>query len=110
MIIMGVAAKLFYPETMIFEAILVRVFISEIGIYSHNSAYYDHFRQNNYLIFLGHLFSIAAYHYVHHSAEKKHSRVNLGNGRFMCWDRLFGTYIKPPEENTTENSQRFILL
>lgn len=35
---------------------------------------------------------------VHHSSAEEHRLANIGGGPFLIWDRVFGTYHKPPEE------------
>jgi sterol desaturase/sphingolipid hydroxylase (fatty acid hydroxylase superfamily) len=40
-----------------------------------------------------------AVHYTHHSREEIHNKSDGGNfgARFTIWDRLFGTYVEPPQ-------------
>lgn len=45
------------------------------------------------------IFVTPGVHYTHHSREKGHNKdfgCNFG-ARFTLWDRLFGTYVEPPQ-------------
>ncbi|MGV2068363.1 sterol desaturase family protein [Agrobacterium sp. 22-226-1] len=45
------------------------------------------------------IFVTPAVHYTHHSREKGHNKdfgCNFG-ARFTLWDRVFGTYVEPPQ-------------
>jgi sterol desaturase/sphingolipid hydroxylase (fatty acid hydroxylase superfamily) len=90
----GVCAKLFSSETMIFEALLVRVVGQIVAIGSHNTALYSTFFDNRVLRRLSLVYGEGPYHYIHHSALPEHAMVNLGTF-FMLWDRIFGTYAAP---------------
>lgn len=90
----GVCAKLFSSDTMIVEALLLRVVGQIVAIGSHNTALYSTFYDNRLLRRLSLLYGEGPYHYVHHSARPEHSLVNLGTV-FLLWDRIFGTYAAP---------------
>jgi sterol desaturase/sphingolipid hydroxylase (fatty acid hydroxylase superfamily) len=91
----GVAAKLFSPDSMITEALLVRLVGQVVLVGSHNTALYSTFFDNRLLRALGAFFGDGPYHYLHHSTLPGHSLVNLGGPFFMVWDRIFGTYVAP---------------
>jgi sterol desaturase/sphingolipid hydroxylase (fatty acid hydroxylase superfamily) len=91
----GVCAKLFYSDTMIAEALLVRMVGQIVLIGSHNTALYAMFWRSRTLRVLSAFFGEGPYHYIHHSALPGHSLINLGGPLFMLWDRVFGTYVPP---------------
>lgn len=96
-LLMGASTKLFAPEPMIMEALILRVFCHTLGIYSHCEVYYAWSRRCRPVRWLSAFFGVGSYHYVHHSARPEHGMINLGNWFFMFWDRVFGTYMAPPE-------------
>jgi len=91
----GVAAKLFSSDSMITEALLVRIVGQIVLVGSHNTALYSTFFDNRLLRALGAFYGDGPYHYMHHSTLPGHSLVNLGGPFFMVWDRIFGTYVAP---------------
>jgi sterol desaturase/sphingolipid hydroxylase (fatty acid hydroxylase superfamily) len=91
----GVSAKLFYSESMIAEALLVRMIGQIVLIGSHNTALYGTFWRSRPLRVLSAFFGEGPYHYMHHSALPGHSLINIGGPLFMLWDRVFGTYVAP---------------
>jgi sterol desaturase/sphingolipid hydroxylase (fatty acid hydroxylase superfamily) len=91
----GVCAKLFYSESMIAEALLVRMIGQIVLIGSHNTALYGTFWRSRPLRVLSAFFGEGPYHYMHHSALPGHSLINIGGPLFMLWDRVFGTYVAP---------------
>lgn len=93
----GISTKLFNTEPMIVEALILRLFNHSLGIYSHCEAYYAQMQNNRWLRRFSAFFGVANYHYVHHSAHREHSLINLGNFAWLCWDRLFGTFVEPPD-------------
>lgn len=97
-LLLGISTKLFSPDPMIVEALILRVFMHTLGIYSHCEAYYAQMQHNRLLRRMSAFFGIANYHFVHHSARREHSLVNLGGFMWLCWDRLFGTFAEPPDE------------
>lgn len=94
----GISTKLFNPDPMIMEALTLRLFTHTLGIYSHCTAYYEQMQHTPWLRRLSAFFGVGNYHYVHHSSRKEHGLVNLGNNFWMFWDRVFGTYMEPPDE------------
>lgn len=95
-LLIGASTQLFNPEPMIVEALILRLFNHSLGIYSHCAAYYAQMQHNRWLRRLSAFFGIGNYHYIHHSAMREHSLINLGNFGWMFWDRLFGTFVEPP--------------
>jgi len=91
----GICAKLFYSDTMIAEALLVRMIGQIVLIGSHNTALYSTFWKSRTLRVLSAFFGEGPYHYMHHSALPGQSLINLGGPPFMLWDRVFGTYVPP---------------
>jgi sterol desaturase/sphingolipid hydroxylase (fatty acid hydroxylase superfamily) len=91
----GVCAKLFYSESMIAEALLVRMMGQVALIGSHNTALYETYWRSRPLRVLSAFFGEGPYHYMHHSALPGHSLINIGGPLFMLWDRVFGTYVAP---------------
>jgi sterol desaturase/sphingolipid hydroxylase (fatty acid hydroxylase superfamily) len=93
----GICAKLFYSDTMIAEALLLRMIGQIVLIGSHNTALYSTFWRSRTLRVLSAFFGEGPYHYMHHSALPGHSLINLGGPLFMLWDRVFGTYVSPSD-------------
>jgi sterol desaturase/sphingolipid hydroxylase (fatty acid hydroxylase superfamily) len=91
----GICAKLFYSDTMIAEALLVRMIGQIVLIGSHNTALYSTFWKSRTLRVLSAFFGEGPYHYMHHSSLPGQSLINLGGPPFMLWDRVFGTYVPP---------------
>lgn len=96
-LLVGLSTQLFNPEPMIVEALILRLFNHSLGIYSHCEAYYAQMQHNRWLRRLSAFFGIGNYHYIHHSAKREHSLINLGNFGWMLWDRVFGTFVEPPD-------------
>jgi len=96
-LLVGISTKLFNPDPMIVEALVLRLFTHTLGIYSHCAAYYEQMQHNPLLRRMSAFFGVGNYHYVHHSSHKEHSLINLGNNFWMLWDRVFGTYVEPPD-------------
>jgi len=94
----GVLAKLFGPETMILESLMLGVISTTFAIYAHNSAYYEWFGKQKILMFIAGMFGNGNYHYMHHSALKGHEFINIAGFGWYFWDRVFGTYVKPYKE------------
>ncbi len=96
-LLIGISTQLFNPEPMIVEALTLRLFNHSLGIYSHCAAYYAQMQHNRWLRRMSAFFGVGNYHYVHHSAQREHGLINLGNFGWMAWDRLFGTFVEPPD-------------
>jgi len=94
----GMLAKIFGPETMIMEALLLNVVTNTLVVFSHNSAYYEWFGRSRVRMFLGCMLGVGNYHYMHHSALPGHQAINISGMPFYLWDRVFGTYVKPSDE------------
>jgi sterol desaturase/sphingolipid hydroxylase (fatty acid hydroxylase superfamily) len=93
----GVLSKLFGPEAMILEVLVLRLLTHPLGVHSHCSAFYEWYAQSRIRMFLGSMLGVGNYHYVHHSALPGHGMINLGGlSCFYLWDKVFGTYVKPP--------------
>lgn len=97
-IIVGVLARLFGPETMILESLMLGVISTTFAIYAHNSAYYEWFGKQKILMFIAGMFGNGNYHYMHHSALKGHEFINIAGFGWYFWDRVFGTYVEPYKE------------
>lgn len=100
-LLFGAATKLFAAEPLYLEIIILNVVTNIGAVSSHHSAlYYLGFR-HRLIGFLGHLTGTAQYHYLHHASHPVYANhntnlTNIGAGPFMLWDRVFGTYVKPP--------------
>ena len=64
----GLLSKLFGPEAMIMEALVLRLLTHPVGVHSHCSAFYEWYAQSRTRMFLGNMLGVGNYHYVHHSA------------------------------------------
>lgn len=96
-VLTGISTKLFNPDPMIVEALVLRVITHAMGIYSHSAPHYDLMQHTGWLRKLSAFCSVGNYHYMHHSSRKEHGLVNLGAVFWMVWDRVFGTYVEPPD-------------
>ncbi|MDD9892932.1 MAG: sterol desaturase family protein [Gammaproteobacteria bacterium] len=104
-LIFAAASKLFSPDPLYVEFILINMVFLISEIYGHNTALYHEGRKNPIIKALGWLFLNGPYHYLHHSAEEadagKNGAVNMtniGGGLFGLWDRMFGPYSGLREE------------
>lgn len=90
--------KLFAPEPLYKELIVLHLVIYIGEIYGHSPALYERGIRNPLVRWLGFAYTQGVYHVLHHSsavdAERKtnNNTVNIGPGPFCCWDMLFGTY------------------
>jgi len=94
----GVLAKLFGPDTMVLESLMLGVITTTFAIYAHTSAYYEWFGKQKILMFLASFNGNGNYHYMHHSALPGHEVINVAGSCFYFWDRVFGTYVEPTKE------------
>ncbi|HQQ64410.1 MAG TPA: sterol desaturase family protein [Pseudomonadales bacterium] len=97
----GAATKLFSAEPLYLEIIILNI-ITNIGAVSahHSALYYLGFKYR-IIGFIGYLTGTAQYHYLHHASHPVYANhntnlTNIGAGPCMLWDRVFGTYVKPP--------------
>lgn len=100
-LIFGAISKLFYPEPLYAELIVYNALAWVGGVFGHQTAYYDWAYKNKFFYALSAFFGNGVHHYTHHAKEQQYSRygsnmVNIGGGFLYLWDRLFGTYCKPP--------------
>lgn len=97
----GAATKLFSPEPLYLEIIILNI-ITQIGaVSSHHSALYFLGFKYRIIGFIGYLTGTAQYHYLHHASHPVYSNhntnlTNIGAGPCMLWDHVHGTYVKPP--------------
>jgi sterol desaturase/sphingolipid hydroxylase (fatty acid hydroxylase superfamily) len=97
-VVFGTLGKLFYPEPLYAEMIVFQgvVYIGEI--FGHSPAVYDVAVKYRLARIISAIHGQGLYHVMHHSAQPDTARkaanntVNIGNGPFSCWDRLFGTF------------------
>src|SRR6185369_1833243 len=94
----GIATKLFTPEPMILESMLINAVFSLIAPIGHSSALYRVGRHNRWLYGLQMISGGGVFHLMHHSALPGHEICNIGGGWFNFWDRVFKTYYKPLPE------------
>lgn len=97
----GAATKLFSAEPLYLEIIVLNIITQTGAVSAHHSALYYLGFKYRLLGFIGHLTGTAQYHYLHHASHPVYSGhntnlTNLGAGPCMLWDRVFGTYVKPP--------------
>lgn len=96
--------KLFSPEPLYAEMILVNLVIYIGEIYGHSPALYERAIKKRWVRWMGFLYCQGVYHVLHHSAARDVQRkannntVNIGLGIFCCWDILFGTFQPLPEK------------
>ncbi len=95
-IIPGLISKLFYDKVLFVELAFCQMLWGMMEIHNHTSAYYEDMRTSKFFWPLMVITGSGPYHIVHHSADPKHTKANLGLGCFLIWDRLFGTYVHPP--------------
>ncbi|MBV8665767.1 MAG: sterol desaturase family protein [Burkholderiaceae bacterium] len=94
----GALSKLFYPEPLYFEMIVVMLIMMVAEMYNHSGALYDHAAHTPWLRRLGFMLCFGAYHLLHHASDRDERfkdtcyTANLGPGPFSCWDKLFGTF------------------
>jgi len=91
----GFATKLFTPEPMILESMLINAAFSLIGPIGHSSALYRVCRRTRWLYYFQAIKGDGVFHYMHHSALPGHEICNIGGGWFNFWDRVFKTYHTP---------------
>jgi sterol desaturase/sphingolipid hydroxylase (fatty acid hydroxylase superfamily) len=93
----GVISHLVSGEFYFIELAMLGMVGGFLEIHNHVSAYYEDIRKNKPLMFVMHaLGGQGPYHYLHHSSDPDETVVNIGGGYFLLWDRIFGTYKKPP--------------
>ncbi|MEM7037443.1 MAG: sterol desaturase family protein [Bacteroidota bacterium] len=98
-IIAAALLKLCYHTPLVMEASLIFLLFYFVEIFSHSSVHYRFAYRNPIVRNLCRLVGDAGvYHYLHHSSAQDAQMVNLGGGPFNLWDRLFGTYRKPPPD------------
>ena len=61
------------------------------------AVHYDLKQHTGWLRKLSAFCRVGNHHYVHHSSRKEHGLVNLETVFWMVWDRVFGTYVEPPD-------------
>jgi sterol desaturase/sphingolipid hydroxylase (fatty acid hydroxylase superfamily) len=97
-VLFGTLGKLFYPEPLYAEMIVFQGVMYVGEIFGHSPAVYDVAVKYRLARLISALHGQGLYHVMHHSAQPDTARkaanntVNIGNGPFSCWDRLFGTF------------------
>jgi sterol desaturase/sphingolipid hydroxylase (fatty acid hydroxylase superfamily) len=93
-----IISKLVHTEPLVMEMSLWLILGYSMEIFNHSSVHYDFAYKNPIIRNLCRLFGDkGVYHIAHHSAAEHDKLVNLTEGPFQIWDRLFGTYRKPYE-------------
>jgi hypothetical protein len=92
-------SKLIYTEPLIMEISLWLIMGYGLEVFNHSEVYYKFSLKNPVVKTLSRLYGDrGAYHIMHHSAYDKDIMVNLSEGPFNVWDRIFGTYKEPYKE------------
>lgn len=98
-LVFAACSKLFSPEPLYVEFIVLNIVFYISEGYGHNTALYHEGRRNLLTRTLGWIFLNGPYHYLHHSSEpvdagknSDNNLINLGGGLFGFWDWLFGSY------------------
>lgn len=98
-IVHAALTKLFHSEPLLVESALLIMAMYLFEVFNHSTVHYDLAHRNPIIRICSSLFGgMGVYHYVHHSSAAAHQKANLGGGLFLLWDRVFGTYVKPPKE------------
>lgn len=98
LLLFGALGKLFSPEPLYLELILLHL-VTYIGeIFGHSPAIYRRFAKKPWAVAISQFYGQGLYHVLHHSSAvdcervSNNNTVNIGPGFFFVWDRLFGTY------------------
>ena len=102
-LIFGAVSKLVYPEPLYAEFVIYNAVAWVGGVFGHQTAFYDWAYKNKFFYAASAFFGNGVHHYTHHAKEQQYSRhgsnmVNIGGGFLYVWDRVFGTYCKPPAQ------------
>lgn len=97
-LLVGVLVRLFSSQSMVAESILFSLLtFTASEAFNHNEPTYAWTLRGPLRRLWFNFTGWGAYHLVHHSSQEKHRLANIGGGPFMLWDRVFGTYYRPPE-------------
>ena len=88
-------SKLFYPEPLLVELMVIQLIYAFSEKFNHTSAFYDFSSKHRWFF---KFFGNGPYHYMHHSAREGEEMVNIANMVFNFWDRVFGTFKEPDIE------------
>ncbi len=97
-IVGSIVIRLFTGQYLLLELSIFILITINLSIHNHIASTYEIVMKSRFWRFImmaagGH----GPYHYVHHSSKLEHQAVNLGSGApFLCWDRVFGSYVEPP--------------
>jgi len=91
-------SKFVYHEPLLLEMFVFYFFNVLTEKFNHASPFYEFAYKNKLVRYLCAFYGNGVYHYTHHSAKKGEECVNISGLFFNFWDRVFGTYLKPPKE------------
>lgn len=98
LLLFGALSRLFSPEPLYLELIVLHL-VTYIGeIFGHSPAVYADYVRKPWARALSMVYGQGLYHVLHHSSEpdcervSSNNTVNIGPGFFFIWDRLFGTF------------------
>ncbi len=98
LLLFGALSRLFSPEPLYLELIVLHL-VTYIGeIFGHSPAVYAECVRKPWARAISLAYGQGLYHVLHHSSEpdcervSSNNTVNIGPGFFFVWDRLFGTF------------------
>lgn len=94
----SVCTKLFHRDPLWLESIAFVTLAFMVEKFSHSTPFYNFAYRNPLVRAFSAFTGKGVYHYRHHSSMPGEETVNLGEGVFLFWDRLFGTYRAPTAE------------
>ena len=97
-----VVSKLIHTEPLVMELALWGTFGYSMEIFNHSSAGYQFALKNFFVRNISRLYGDkGVYHLMHHSSKPGDEMINLSNGPWQLWDRVFGTYRAPYQQTPT---------
>jgi sterol desaturase/sphingolipid hydroxylase (fatty acid hydroxylase superfamily) len=88
-----------YHEPLTIELGIWFTLCLSMETFNHSIVHYKMALKNRFIYFWTSFFGgNGVHHLVHHSAYQQDQNVNFGGAPFLFWDRIFGTYRKPYEE------------
>lgn len=92
-------SALIFPRPLVMEMILWKTFSYCFEIFNHSLVHYKFALTNPIIRNISRVIGDnGVYHLVHHSAKPNDQTINLGGGPFLIWNRVFGTYRRPYEQ------------
>lgn len=95
----AIVSKIIYTEPLFLEVSLWIITGYGLEVFNHSGVHYELAYKNWFIRNMSRLYGDkGVYHILHHSSLPNDTLVNLSEGPFQIWDRLFGTYRKPGPE------------